>query len=566
MRNIVIVEAVSTGYNFVEDVIKRGYNPVLVEVKDDTGEDTGELRRSSYALFKQMPRVIKENESYERTLSDIKALDPVVVVAGSESGVPLATRLAEDLGLPGNPAANIPQMTRKDCMHEALKKAGIRYIKGRKVKNVAEALEFCRENKFTDAVVKPLQSAGSQGLFLCNSLSDVENAVNELLSMIDIFGRPITEVLVQERIRGTEYIVNTVSCQGIHKMNSVLRYKKQTTPEGGYIYDYIETITRLESGHSEMIQYALKVADAIGIKYGMVHGEYVIDKTGPVLIEVNCRPMGCSMTAEFLDSIYGQHETDTTLDCYLNPEKFMASLNKPYRPKRKGVLKLIIVPGEREVEDTPIWEIGSQLRSIYKIAADKGSTARIYHKTRDLESNGGILYLVHDNEHVVQEDLKLLKEIEHRYFQYILNEGMSRRWFPDPKMPKNDYRKIIENNKCYGGILVLSDEKVDINGVKSVTPDTYKEAQKGYDFVIVGCQDYLTTISETKCLKIIFDAISLLRPGGKVIIPKGTWHYLSYGRQGAELLLRITGLVIEPPRSVDSDEVIGTNEDNLSSF
>ncbi|MCR5592575.1 MAG: ATP-grasp domain-containing protein [Saccharofermentans sp.] len=565
MRNIVIVEAVSTGYNFVGDVIKRGYNPVLLEVKDDTGEDTAELRRTSYEMLETKPEIIREDESYEKTLARIKELDPVVVVAGSESGVPLATRLADDLGLPGNPAENIPQMTRKDMMHEALKKAGIRYIKGRKIKSVEEALEFCKENKFTDAVVKPLQSAASQGLFLCNNLSDVENAVNTLLKMQDIFGRPITEVIIQERIRGTEYIVNTVSCNGVHKMNSMLRYKKQITPEGGYIYDYIETISRLESGHSEMVQYALKVADAIGIKYGMVHGEYVIDKTGPVLIEVNCRPMGCSMTAEFLDSIYGQHETDTTLDCYLDPDKFMANLNKPYRPKRKGVLKLIIVPGDREVEDHPVWQIGSQLRSIYRIAAGDGTTARLYHKTRDLESNGGILYLVHDDEHVVQEDLKLLKEIEHRYFQYILNEGMSRRWFPDPNVPKNDFEGIIKNNRCQGGILVLADDKQDISGAKCVTPAELPGLAKGYDYVIVGCQDCLTNMSETECLKIIFNAFSLLRPGGKVIIPKGTWHYLSYGRQGAELLLRVTGLVIEPPSSADTDEVIGTNEDIIFS-
>ena len=210
MRNIVIVEAVSTGYNFVGDVIKRGYNPVLLEVKDDTGEDTAELRRTSYEMLETKPEIIREDESYEKTLARIKELDPVVVVAGSESGVPLATRLADDLGLPGNPAENIPQMTRKDMMHEALKKAGIRYIKGRKIKSVEEALEFCKENKFTDAVVKPLQSAASQGLFLCNNLSDVENAVNTLLKMQDIFGRPITEVIIQERIRGTEYIVNTV--------------------------------------------------------------------------------------------------------------------------------------------------------------------------------------------------------------------------------------------------------------------------------------------------------------------------------------------------------------------
>lgn len=29
MRNIIVVEAVSTGYNFVEDIYRRGFNNVI---------------------------------------------------------------------------------------------------------------------------------------------------------------------------------------------------------------------------------------------------------------------------------------------------------------------------------------------------------------------------------------------------------------------------------------------------------------------------------------------------------------------------------------------------------
>ena len=39
MRNIVIVDAYSTGYNLVEDVTRRGYNPVVLAtmLADDLG-------------------------------------------------------------------------------------------------------------------------------------------------------------------------------------------------------------------------------------------------------------------------------------------------------------------------------------------------------------------------------------------------------------------------------------------------------------------------------------------------------------------------------------------------
>lgn len=61
------------------------------------------------------------------TVELVRSFDPVLVIAGSENGVPLATHLADELGLPGNPWKNIDKMINE------------------------EALEFCRENGFTTA-------------------------------------------------------------------------------------------------------------------------------------------------------------------------------------------------------------------------------------------------------------------------------------------------------------------------------------------------------------------------------------------------------------------------------
>ena len=37
MKSIVIVDCKSTGLNFIEDIINRGYNPVVLELKAPTG-------------------------------------------------------------------------------------------------------------------------------------------------------------------------------------------------------------------------------------------------------------------------------------------------------------------------------------------------------------------------------------------------------------------------------------------------------------------------------------------------------------------------------------------------
>lgn len=150
MRNIIVVEAVSTGYNFVEDIYRRGYNPVILEPLDPS-DDIIAKRRTGYELLYRLPEIIKEADSFEETVELVRSFDPVLVIAGSENGVPLATHLADELGLPGNPWKNIDKMINKDAMQKVLEDAGIRSIKGRIVKSPEEALEFCRENGFTTA-------------------------------------------------------------------------------------------------------------------------------------------------------------------------------------------------------------------------------------------------------------------------------------------------------------------------------------------------------------------------------------------------------------------------------
>lgn len=39
MRNIVIVEAISTGYNFIRDIVNRNYRPIILDMNVKATED-----------------------------------------------------------------------------------------------------------------------------------------------------------------------------------------------------------------------------------------------------------------------------------------------------------------------------------------------------------------------------------------------------------------------------------------------------------------------------------------------------------------------------------------------
>lgn len=555
-RNIIVADAISTGQYYIGDIIKRNYNPVILKSILPSKE---QIERGE-KVYKELPYdvdFIDESLDYRDTLKMVKALDPVIVLAGTEATVELATRLSEDLNLPGNPTSIIPAMTEKPAMHEALKKAGLRYIKGEVINSVNECLDYYRKNGLERVVIKPVKSSASQGLFFCDSLEELETAATELFSMNDLYGNPIKSIIIQERIIGIEYIVNTVSCRGKHKLSSVLKYTKVPTKEGGNIYDYLTTVVDLEPGYSDMISYAFKVADAIGYQYGEIHGEYIIDEKGPVLIEVNCRPMGGSCPPQWLDMVYGQHETDSILDAYLEPEYFLSTINEPYHPHRMAGIKFIMVPENTEVESLPISQIAKNLRSFHKISAGADHTRFTLPKTRDMETAGGAIYLVHDDAKVVEDDIRLLKEIEKNDFELIVNDGASRPWFKkdEKKMPMES---LIKDMGCHGSILVLTDDEEDVSGARVLHYDGLKDTDIDYKNVIIDISSSILERDESKLLEMLFDIMKRVQIDGRVIFTPRCYYYLTDKKKGAEILLRVLGYRIEAPLFGQDELLTGT--------
>ena len=251
-------------------------------------------------------------------------------------------------------------------MHKRLAENGLRYIRGKVIGSVEEAIEFYDAESLGEVVIKPIRSAGSCNVRICLNKQEMIDAIEDIMGMEGYFGGNVKELLVQERIDGDEYIVNTVSHNGWHRVTLIWKYSKVKTSGGAMIYDTVETVNSLGISEAEMVEYAYKVADAIGIEYGPVHGEYMIDNDGPVLIEVNCRPCGGNMSAKFLDEISGQHETDSILDAYLKPARFKQKALQRYRLQAHGALKMFIVPENIVAKSAPMVDISPNLKSYFE--------------------------------------------------------------------------------------------------------------------------------------------------------------------------------------------------------
>lgn len=550
MRNIIIVECRSTGINYIQDILNRNCTPILLDMKLEENEDSA-LYRKMVEISKKSINIdcerLQEKDTYEETLEMVREYDPLLVIPGSERGVRLATQLANDLNLKCNPIENLDAMTLKDKMQERLKEKGLRHIRGRTIKTIQEAIDFYDEEELKEVVIKPIYSAGSVGVRICANKQEMVDSLKKHLNKANFYGDKTEEYLIQECINGNEYVVNTVSCEGVHRVTTVWKYHKLPSSVGGQMYNFRTSVNEFGLGEVELIEYAYKVCDAMGIRYGPVHGEYMIDENGPVLIEVNCRPMGSSMDAKYLDRLSGQHETDSSLDSYLNPDKFDFEMKKGYNLYEYGAIKFFIIPNDILAQSNPMIHISNKLKTHYMSFLDEINECQPYIKTQDLETTGGAVFLIHPNAYEVKKDIDFLISIEKNASQLVLSDGSHKKTELVEDETYDDVKYLLNLIHAYGTILFITDQIFEENNIMQVNPKEIDEINGEYDCVVVNLNESIVGRKDDDVVSLFLKIIDKVKVGGLIFIPPSTYQYTANGRLGAEALVRALDLKLQLP-------------------
>ena len=560
MRNIIVVDCISSGTNYIEDIVNRGYNPIILELLPGEAdpEEYEKKMQSNYSRIEYKYDLVFEQNTYEETLETVRKLNPLVIVAGSERGVILTSRLSNDLNLLGTPIEHLDAMTLKDKMHERLAEAGLRHIKGKVVTSIEEATDFYDSQSLNEVVIKPIYSFCSVGVRICLNKQEMIDSLNEIFNKNNAYGDENTELLVQERINGEEYIVNTTSCEGIPRLISMWKYEKIKTSEGAIVYDTINSVNNLNLGEAEMIEYAYDVARAIGIEYGPVHGEFMIDEKGPVLIEVNCRPAGLSMKSEYLDLIFGQHDTDSILDSYLNPERFNEQRKQSYRPPGNGTVKLFIAPEDILAKSVPMMNIAPKLKSYFDSTLHDINTTELFVKTEDLNTTCGIVFLANNDRNAINEDVEFLRSIEKNAFELILSKETDKNKKINEKQTIDRLQNIIKSTEKYGHGLLITDQNIPDTNILQIKPENINRLHGHFDYIIVNLNKNLINRDNEKSVKLIFKICSYIKVGGVLFIPKNTYDYLPGARKGVEAMVKHSNFNIEVPPFGIKDAVIAS--------
>lgn len=202
-----------------------------------------------------------------------------------------------------------------------------------------------REGDVLKCVVKPVQSAGTDDVFLCNSVAEAEKAFHKIYNNMNGIGLLNTSVLVQEFLLGKEYVVDKVSLNGVHKIVAIWAYDKRAVNGANFVYFGMRLMPSNTPMAKAMIAYADTVLTALDINNGPSHMEIMLHTTynkqtgepifDPCLVEVGARCQGGEGTwLKIAKECIGFTSVDIALDVYLEG-KLWAAIDKDEYPMYK---------------------------------------------------------------------------------------------------------------------------------------------------------------------------------------------------------------------------------------
>jgi hypothetical protein len=328
------------------------------------------------------------------------------VIAVGDRPVILAARVAEALGLRGNPVEAAAASIDKSMFKRVLLQAGLPvpwFVQAR-----TDTDPSTNDRVRYPCVIKPVGLSGSRGVMRANTPAELAAAaarLRALLSRKDV--RAIRSglediVLVEGFIAGREFAIEGVMTEGALQMFAI--FDKPDPLDGPFFEETIYVApSSLDRGTQVLIRDQLqRTAGALGLANGPIHAECRVSSDATVyVLEMAARPIGglCSKVLRFrgiegmatasLEDVLVRHAIGQNISSIVREPQAAGVMMIPI--PRRGTLKGVhgidrasTVGGIEEIQITakpdqllePLPEAGSYLGFIFARGADPGQVVR----------------------------------------------------------------------------------------------------------------------------------------------------------------------------------------------
>jgi L-amino acid ligase len=403
MKNevIVVVDAYLSGKAIAEVARDLGLN--CIHVKSCQHLPQHFLKKYESALFVED---FDFQEDPNHVIQLLKDRNVVAVFPGVETGVGLSEVLLRELGLPGNDPRSVGKRTQKRQFVESLREKGFATPKQWVFTDLSQ---ISLSEIEWPVVLKPNTGAGGDGVFFCDSQSDLERAVGHNLTKRNILGHKNTQFVLQEKIVGTEFAVNSVSWEGKVYVTDIWQYHKTPVEGFGNIFDFSILIHPTVKEFAILADFVSKALPSLGCNFGPTHAEVILTPSGPMLLNLGSRFQG-GISQRIWHQFMPYHQILVAIDVQQN--------RKPPSEAKRELLKYQVVWCDVKIDQRSRVirsdEFFRKLRGITSIKEHnlKFKSGGVLPKTIDLPSSPGDLFFVGN-------DFESLKKDKTKFYRYL---------------------------------------------------------------------------------------------------------------------------------------------------
>ncbi|MFJ4895850.1 hypothetical protein ACIP5U_38600 [Streptomyces sp. NPDC088788] len=399
-----VVAPYGTGSHYQAEVAATGWGCVAVTTPEEQLPPMyrGHLDESGYR------QVVVHNGDLQATARTLASLGVTAIVAGTEIGVPLAEILAHRLGLPGNDPRTSDLRRDKGAMAAALKQVGLDAPRSLSTDRLRDALAWAAQQEDCDEfVLKPADSGGSDGVFFCTSPDDITAAWHHLHGIPNALGGDNGHLILQERLRGMQHVVNSVSAVDAGGTPRHTFTEIWADHRIGHVYDRLDLRRPNRLVPKLLADYTARVLDVLGITTGPAHTEVMYARRrGPVLIETGNRPEGSYPVLAMRKATGSDHIRDAVHAAITGrPER----LSHP-DPNTFVTKVSLISPGDGAFDEERL----QQLLDLPTVRGHVGAltTGTRVTRTVDLLTSPGRLLLASDDAHAITKDHAAIRQLE----------------------------------------------------------------------------------------------------------------------------------------------------------
>jgi len=212
-----------------------------------------------------------------------------ILAYASDPAAPTAAYVGNKLQLPSNPYESVNILCRKDLFRKFLLKNGFNCPKSKMCSNIHEATEFYKELN-NIAIIKPVDSSGSKGIFKITSLKKLK----VLFHVSKSYSR-LGKIIIEEFINRDKF---QLGCDAFVVNGEVVFSLFGDTHFDPKIGSMVPCSVSVPSLHKkEIIKYSLKeiqrVVTLLDLNNGALRPDLIVDKNGNIyIIEIGPRSGG----------------------------------------------------------------------------------------------------------------------------------------------------------------------------------------------------------------------------------------------------------------------------------